>query len=328
MAGAFTRALSLREVGMRLSDVSSVGNITVVRDGTFDTLGFLSRPEPAMLVFVEQPRFLASLKRVPEVSCVITTREIAKMTGDGYGLALSEAPRWAFHQIHAFLATPATARPGRRRSSRAAGLGDGSFYWQTFKNKIDPSARIHPRAIVATRNVRIGAGTVVEANAVISERCVIGAHVIIRSGAILGSAGFLSVRSGDQVEELVHAGGVTVDDGAHILANAVVAPAIFHGSTRIGPQARIGNCACVSHNAQVGARSYVGHGSVVCGFVHIGSDVWIGPGATLTNNISVGDRANVTLGAVVIRDVNAGQRVAGNFAVAHRALLKHVATLH
>lgn len=299
---------------MLLAQIASAGNITVVRDGTFETLGVLRRPEQGMLVFLEHAKFLPSVRRMSEATCVITTPAIARAAVGAAavgakGLATSDTPRWAFHRIHAHLALKT------------------AFYWTDFKTEIHSSARIHPRAVVAKRNVRIGPGTVVEANATIDERCIIGAHVTIRSGAVLGSAGFQTIRTEGRVEEMVHAGGVAVDDGAHILANAVVAPAIFRSFTRIGAQARVGNCACISHGVQLGARSHVGHGSVVCGYAAIGSDVWVGPGATLTNNITVGDGANVTIGAVVIRDVKPGQRVAGNFAVAHRALLKHVATL-
>ncbi len=66
---------------------------------------------------------------------------------------------------------------------------------------------------------------------------------------------------------------------------------------------------------------------MVAGYVQIGEDAWIGPGASLVNGIRIGHRAHVALGSVVIGNVDPEQRVAGNFAVGHRALLKHLASI-
>jgi acetyltransferase-like isoleucine patch superfamily enzyme len=111
------------------------------------------------------------------------------------------------------------------------------------------------------------------------------------------------------------------------MSNAVVAAAIFHDFTQIGPEVRIGNCAFVSHGVRIGKGSSIGHGAVVAGYVEIGEEVQIGPGATLVNGIRIGHRAHVAIGSVVIGNVEPEQRVAGNFAVGHRALLKHLASI-
>jgi UDP-3-O-[3-hydroxymyristoyl] glucosamine N-acyltransferase len=293
---------------MLLSEVSNVGGVDLVRDGEFHTLGFLSYPHSGMLVFVESSRFLAKLGPTPEAICVITTPDLAgKMNFTG-GYATCENPRRSFHLIHTHLA----AR---------------GFYWTDFDTEIHPTACIHPRAYVAERNVRIGARTQVEANATILERSLIGSEVTIRAGAIIGSVGFMAMPRGESMREMIHAGGILLGDRVQVMANAVVASAIFHDCTQIGPGARIGNCAFVSHNVRVGIGSTIGHGALVAGYVEIGDDVWIGPGASLVNGISIGHRAHVAVGSVVIGNVEPEQRVAGNFAVGHRALLKHLASI-
>jgi len=292
---------------MLLSEVSKIGGLEVIRDAHFQTLGFLSDLQPRMLVFCEDQRYLSLLERKSEAVCVITTAALAHLAGNS-GCAVSASPRRSFHLIHTHLAK-------------------SGFYWSDFDSEIHPTACIHPRAYVAEKNVRIGPGTEVGANVTILERSVIGAGAIIGPGAVLGSVGFQSVRCGNDIEEMVHAGGLSVGDRVYILANAVIASALFHQSTRISSDVRIGNCAFVSHNVSVGSRSYIGHGAVVNGSVCIGDDVWIGPGACLVNSIHIGDRAHVAIGSVVIGDVNPGQKIAGNFAVEQRALLKHLATI-
>ncbi|HEY6389768.1 MAG TPA: hypothetical protein VIX89_00745 [Bryobacteraceae bacterium] len=293
---------------MLLSDVSNAGAADLVRDGEFQTLGFLSHPYRGMLVFVESSRFLARLGRTPEAVCAITTPDLAgKMDFTG-GHATSENPRRSFHLIHSHLAAQ-------------------GFYWTDFDTEIHPTACIHPRAYVAARNVRIGAHTKIEPNATVLERSLIGSEVTIRAGAVIGSVGFMTVPCGESNEEMVHAGGIWLGDRVQVMSNAVVAAAIFHDSTQIGAGALVGNCAFVSHGVRVGKGSSIGHGAVVAGYVEIGEDVQIGPGASLVNGIRIGHRAHVAVGSVVIGNVEPEQRVAGNFAVGHRALLKHLVSI-
>jgi len=293
---------------MLLSEVSSLGGADLVRDGEFQTLGFLSCPHPGMLVFVESSRFLARLARTPDAVCVITTPNLAGDLKFNGGCVTSENPRRSFHLIHSHLA----AR---------------GFYWTDFDTEIHPTACIHPRAYVAARNVRIGAHTNIEPNATVLERSLIGSEVTIRAGAVVGSVGFMAMPSAELSGEMVHAGGISLGDRVQVMSNAVVASAIFHDCTEIGPGARVGNCAFVSHGVRVGRGSSIGHGAVVAGYVQIGEDAWIGPGASLVNGICIGHRAHVAVGGVVIGNVEPEQRVAGNFAVGHRALLKHLASI-
>ena len=124
-----------------------------------------------------------------------------------------------------------------------------------------------------------------------------------------------------------HAGSLVIQRGAHIFPNASVATAVFRQSTVIGEDARIGNCAFVSHNVSIGREAVIGHGAVVNGNVRIGNGAWVGPGACIANCLCIGAGARVLLGAVVIGDVAAGEEVAGNYAIPHRALLRHLARL-
>jgi UDP-3-O-[3-hydroxymyristoyl] glucosamine N-acyltransferase len=292
---------------MLLSEVLPISDVTLVRNGGFAAVGFLSDVQPDLLTFLESERLLQSLRRNRNVTCVITTPELAERLATVPGVAICASPRSAFHAIHEYLTSQT------------------NFYWKDFASEIDPSAVIHPRAVVALKNVRIGPGSVIEANAVIQERCRIGSHVVVRSGAVVGSVGFQTTRPGAQFQEMTHAGGTELEDRAHVLANAVIASAVFGQVTRIGRESRIGAAAFVSHNVQVGARTFIGHGAVVNGNVILGDEVWVGPGAVIANGIRVGHGACITMGAVVISEVAARRHVSGNFAVPHRLLLRKTA---
>jgi len=238
----------------------------------------------------------------------VTTGELAGTVPPDLALAVSPEPRAAFARVHNELALR-------------------GFYWEDFPTAIDPTARVHPTAWIAERNVRIGAASDIQPNATVLERCVVGEGVVVGAGAVLGGVGFQTVRTTQPMIEMNHAGGLFVQDRVRILPGAVVATGMFRQGSSICEDCRIGSNAFVSHAVYLGMRVFVGHGAVINGNVTVGSDSWIGPGAIVSQNLQIGEKACVSLGAVVIRNVTAGTRVSGNFAVPHRRLLRTLAAL-
>lgn len=291
---------------MKLSDFADIAGLEVLRDFAFEAAGFLSNPRPGMLTFVEHARYLGKLAKA-EAGGVIAAPELAGSVDFIEGLARAEHPRRAFFLLHNHL------------------VKHTSFYWRPFPTSIDPAARVHPSAFVAENNVRIGPRTIVESGAVIAERAVIGADCRIFAGAVVGSVGFQICKTDDEVLDLEHGGGVVVEDGVHLLANAVIACAVFAEPTTIGAGSRVGNLAFVSHGVRVGKRCVIGHNSVINGNVVIGDEAWIGPGASLSHCIRIGARARVSLGSAVIGDVDDDQHVTGNVAINHRRYLRLMA---
>ena len=80
-------------------------------------------------------------------------------------------------------------------------------------------------------------------------------------------------------------GGITIDDGAMIAANAQL----------------------ISNNHDLHDRQLL-----ICKPVHIGKNVWVGAGATILPGVTVGDNAVVAAGAVVTKDVTPNTIVGGN----------------
>jgi UDP-3-O-[3-hydroxymyristoyl] glucosamine N-acyltransferase len=278
--------------------------LIVRRNHSFSNLGFCSHPHPAMLAFVESPRFADQISRIAEVVCVLTTPQLAESIATHLGLAISETPRMSFIEIHNYLANRT------------------NFYWDDFQTVIDPSADIHPTAHIPEFNVVIGPNVVIEPNVTIHERTIVGERCVVHSGAVLGGEGFQTNRAGGRLCDMVHAGVLRVEADSKIFANAVVARGVFRESTRIGPDARVGNAAFISHNVGVGARAFVGHGAVVNGYGQISDDAWVGPGATIASGILIGRGAHVSLGATVIRDIEPHERVIGSVAAQSRKMLR------
>ena len=80
-------------------------------------------------------------------------------------------------------------------------------------------------------------------------------------------------------------GGITIDDGAMIAANAQL----------------------ISNNHDLHDRMIL-----TCKPVHIGKNAWVGAGATILPGVTVGDNAVVAAGAVVTKDVAPNTIVGGN----------------
>ncbi|HWR50896.1 MAG TPA: hypothetical protein VN428_07295 [Bryobacteraceae bacterium] len=293
---------------MALSAVAPGAGVVVVRDGFFETLGFANRQETRMLVFAESERFVRAARENQNICAVLTTQQFAASFPEAIAVGVCEHPRSAFAAIHNQL-----ARSG--------------FYWADFPTEIDEAARVHPRAFIADKNVRIGADSVVQPNATVLERCLIGNGVVVGAGSVLGGVGFQTVRSTPSMIEYEHAGGLIIEDGARVLPGAVVATGLFSESTRLCCEARIGSQAFVSHAVYVGARTFIGHGAVINGNVTIGHDSWIGPGSVVSQELDIAEEAFISLGAVVIRNVPAKTHVSGNFAIQHRRLLRAMAEL-
>ncbi|PKO22881.1 MAG: UDP-3-O-(3-hydroxymyristoyl)glucosamine N-acyltransferase [Chloroflexi bacterium HGW-Chloroflexi-1] len=294
---------------MRLSELTGIVPVEVVRDGPISALGFVTHPGNDMLVFLESDRFLAQMLANPRVTGVITTEALAGQLPANVGLALSQNPRRDFYRFHNHLAEHT------------------EFYWHDFPMEIAADAQISPAAHVAEKNVRIGRRTVIEPGVVVLSRTIIGDDVILRAGCVVGSQGFEFNRIGDEILPVAHAGGVRLHDRVEIQANSTISRSIFGGFTELDEDTKLDNLVYVAHNVKIGKRCLLAAHAMIAGSVTIGDDVWIGSGAAISSEITIGDRASITIGSVVTRDVAPGQRVTGNFAVDHDKFIAFLKTI-
>lgn len=293
----------------RLSDFAHVSDLNVLQDGTFSTMGFIDSPQPGLLVFADQKRFLDKAHQIEDLGGVVTTPCLAKQWRANCALAEVDNPRLAFFQLHNYLAS------------------ETDFYWSSFPTEIHPSAIIHPKAFINPTDVRVGPRCRIEANATLMPRVELHEDTVVLPGAVIGSEGLQRTVIGESVVDLIHAGSVEIGKQVRILANAVVAAGVFRQVTRIGDGTRIGSQSFISHNVEIRERCVIGHGAVIAGNCILERDVTIGPGSTVINCIEIGERAYVTSGATVVQSVEPGHRVSGGFALEHRKYLRFLNTI-
>jgi UDP-3-O-[3-hydroxymyristoyl] glucosamine N-acyltransferase len=284
---------------------------SVRRDTEFQSLGYLGHrlPRVRMLAFVESERFLPRVLAHPDLAAVLTTAEFADGIPASLGVLVHPRPGPAFYALHNHLAT---ATP---------------FYWDDFPSEVDASARVHPKAHVAERSVRLGRDCVVEPGAVVLERTLAGDGVRLRAGCVIGADGMETKRVDGAVLRIEHAGGVLLGDRVEIHANAVVVRAVYGGFTEIGDETVVGSLVNVAHGVRIGRRCFLPDTCMLAGAVTVGDDVVIDPNATIAHELHLGDACRVSLGAVVTRDVAAGEKVSGNFAIPHERFLRFIRTI-
>ena len=128
---------------MLLSELAGHFRLTVERDGTFRSLGFVDHDDPQLLVALYQGRFASRLDK-SNISCVIAAPELASLVPVRLGLAVDPDPKTRFYQIHDHLCRHT------------------DFYGPRVASRISGDAQVHPRAWVGPHDVEIGAGSLIE----------------------------------------------------------------------------------------------------------------------------------------------------------------------
>jgi len=291
---------------MRLDDVAERLGITIVRSQEFDHLGFFTDRRHRVLSPFFNRKFRAELVANPQIVMVLTTPQLAEEIPPERGLATATNPLQTFIKFHIF-------------------LHEQGSYWRSFKSRISPGARIHPRAYVADNDVEIGGGVIIGPNATVLERTIVGDECVIGPGVVLGCEGY-EPRDLDGRRIIVpHAGGVRLGNRVQIQANSAVSRSLYGGFTEIGDETTTDNFVHIAHNVKIGRRCRLAAAAMIAGSTTVGDDVWIGPNSTISSSIKIGNRARVTLGAVVTQDVADDGHVSGNFAIEHKKLLKFIA---
>lgn len=284
----------------RLSELCELPAWRVLNDAAISSFGFIESALENRLVFAESKEALALALKAEGISAVLTTPEFASaVAASDRGLVVTEQPRRLFVEAHNWIATHT------------------DFYGTPAPTFIDSLAYVAASAYVDPVGVVIGPGSRIEARAVILTGTEIGANVTVQSGAVLGGEGFQCMRFTGAMIDCAHVGKLRIGDRTVVMANAVVAKAVFRQYTTVGADCRVGNTAFVSHNCHIGSRCLIGHGAVVAGNCVIGDGVTIGPGATCADRIVVGSGATITMGSVVTAHVPSETRVTGNFAMPH-----------
>lgn len=293
---------------MQLSELN-IDGIQILTNGMFESLGLVTHDATKQLVYIDHPKYFHFILEKTNITCVITTKELAASVPEKLGIAISPNPSRSFYEIHNFLAH------------------ETEFYGKKYDAIVADDAEISSTAYVADKNVRIGKRCFIGPHASILENSILEDNVIVRAGTIIGTEGFQFKRFGNQILPIIHAGGVILHRNVEIQANSCIAKSVFGDFTEIGEHTKLDNLIHIGHNVRIGKRCLVAASAMIGGSAKIGDDVWIGPSATISSEVEIGSGACITLGSVVTKNIAPGQRVSGNFAIDHNKFIEFIKTI-
>lgn len=295
---------------MKLSEICEIfPNVRLVRNGIFDTIGFPGiKNTENMLVFMRDVNYFQEIISNKNISAVISLPEFEGRLKENtkFGIVVDDKPDEFFYRIHNYL------------------YRETDFYSKgNVKTCIGEKCIIHPSAVIADMNVRIGDNAIIEAGAVVLEGVTIGNNCVIGANSTIGSRGYQYFRSGDDIFHIEHIGGVIIEDNVEIFSSSCIACGLVT-PTHICRNCKIDNQVHIGHSVYLDERVLVTAGVTVGGSAHIGKRVWIGINTSIAPSIYIGDDAFICMGAVVTRDVDAGQKVSGNFAIEHKKQVEFI----
>lgn len=286
---------------MKLSDYFE--NDMVSCDGEFAALGYIDSNVPGTLVYCDTVYYLKKATANPNITCVITTPDLAEEIEKIPGIVSSLEPRTTFYRLHNTIVTRQTPR-----ALSKYGMGE--------------SCQIHPSAVISDK-ANIGNRVTIAENVTIKDEVDIGDDCFIDANAVIGAEGLLYYMENGMIIAIRHAGGVKIGERVTILSGAVIVKSVHgHMLTTIGDRSIIGVSTNIGHEAMVGNDCVISSNCVVARRAILEEGVKIGPSVTIREHVRVRRHAHIRLGSTVIEDVNEGQSISGDFAVDHMVNLK------
>lgn len=295
---------------MQLTDICNlIEGLELIKDNEFTSLGLaVSRCEEKLLSFIENEKYISGLGN--NITCLLTTRELANKLKDKYGVIVSNNPRMDYFKLHNILAK-----------------GKG-YVRNEFKSIIGEKCTISNLASISNKNVIIGNNVIIEEFAVIRENTVIGDNSIIRAGVVIGGEGYEYKRTDNIIMNVIHCGGVIIGNDVEIQYNSCVDKALYTwDNTIIGNYTKLDNFVHIEHGVKVKERCLIASRTTIGGRTIVGKDSWIGLGAVISNGLELGDKVSVSLGSVVTKSLKDNEKVSGNFAIEHSKYIDFIKSI-
>ncbi len=279
------------DVGALASEDMTASGLDGIRALRFGPLSMLPTcPHGGLVTFLESRRYANELAGVTR-HVVVTSPDLVDAVPDGNAIVISEdSPKAAFCKLF----------------ERA--LNRESF--ERLVGYRSPSARVHPTASV-DENVYIDDDAEISPGAVLLGNTYVGRGARIRPNAVIGDDGFETVRSGDSVRVVRHAGGVWLGAGVQVGSTSCVDKGLYGDFTVLGDYTQTDHHVYVAHAVVCGRRCTLTAGVVVLGWTRLGDDVWLGPSTSVNQLLHIGSVAFVGTGSVVRHDVSAHALVYG-----------------
>jgi len=228
-------------------------------------------------------------------------------------LEMERGMRHATATIHASAIVDATASIGPGCViSEGCTVGEGV---QLFANVV-----LYPK-------VKVGAGTMINANVSCASGTQIGERCIIHSGVVIGSDGFGFLENKDgSFEKIPQVGIVVIGDDVEIGANTTIDRAAV-GATIIGSGVKLDNLIHIAHGVQVGEHTAMAAQAGISGSTTLGKRNRIAGQVGVVGHIQTTDDVIVEAQSGLSKSVTEPGHYFGSPAKEHRTALRMEAAL-
>lgn len=176
--------------------------------------------------------------------------------------------------------------------------------------------------VVIYQGARIGDRFFAHSHAVVREDARVGNDVILQNGAVVGSDGFGFVKlANGSYRKIMQAGGVAVEDGVEIQANACVDRATV-GSTRVRRGAKVDNLVQIGHGCDIGEDCLLCGQAGLAGSSKLERGVILAGQAGVAGHLTIGENSVVSSQSGVPHDVPANSVISGSPAIDNFLWLK------
>ncbi|WP_019881879.1 MULTISPECIES: UDP-3-O-(3-hydroxymyristoyl)glucosamine N-acyltransferase [unclassified Methylophilus] len=301
MAQHFT----LQEIVASLGGQVDAGTHTDTATVKLSRLASLAQAQSGAIAFFNDTKYTQSLQ-VTQAAAVILRPEHRHLTmlpciltDNPYAYfaklsALMNPPRQYVNHVHASAAIGFdTHLPSELTVDAMASIGD--------RVKLGRDVRIGAGCVIED-DVTIGAHTVLEPRVVVKHGTVIGSHCHLFSGCVIGNDGFGYAEEQGQWVKIPQIGRVVIGDHVDIGANTTVDRGALD-DTVIEDGVKLDNLIQVAHNVRIGAHTVIAGCVGIAGSAVIGAHCKIGGAAMILGHLHIVDGVTISPGSMIMRSI-------------------------
>jgi UDP-3-O-[3-hydroxymyristoyl] glucosamine N-acyltransferase len=301
MAQHFT----LQEIVASLGGQVDIGTHTDAATVKVSRLASLAQAQSAAIAFFNDTKYTQSLQATQAAAVILRpehrhlTMLPCILTDNPYAYfaklsALMNPPRQYVNHVHASAAIGFdTPLPSELTVDAMVSIGD--------RVRLGRNVRIGAGCVIED-DVTIGAHTVLEPRVVVKHGTVIGSHCHLFSGCVIGNDGFGYAEELGQWVKIPQIGRVVIGDHVDIGANTTVDRGALD-DTVIEDGVKLDNLIQVAHNVRIGAHTVIAGCVGIAGSAVIGAHCKIGGAAMILGHLHIVDGVTISPGSMIMRSI-------------------------
>ena len=245
---------------------------------------------PGDLVFVDHPKYYQKALE-SAATTILIDQEVE--CPEGKGLIISSKPFDDFNRL---------TRHFNPFSPVFSNIGE--------ECTIDPSAIIHPTAVIGHR-VKIGKESVIFPGVVLANDTIVGDRVIIGANTVVGHYAFYYKKKPEGYDRMHTCGSVHIHDDAEIGALCTIDAGVT-GTTTIGKGTKLDNQVHIGHDTVIGEHCLMAANVGLAGCVRVEDHVTLWGQVGCASDVTIGKGAVVLAQSGISKDLEGGKTYFGS----------------